>query len=616
MEEAPAKRPRLDTSIMTDHSANAAIADESNKNFPESDIALDTEYSHKPSSINGGIPGLFLVQRAREANERVFQIPENLDEKPVTNTPETHEIVLVDIPAKIPNDILEECNSQSRENIEDEAPVNSLTEPLYPFIFTRLSNYSSFSQDSNQQPLNTNSQDIIRGLDALDQLLTNPCAKMVYASDDLADASSDEDDNTDQTSSSEEESDSSSESDQEASPGPLVREHCLLDDDGSDDEKPKNGESNGAPKTKNEIVEIKPTSRPDIQLAEDAKLQRLGFIQQIVGDHVVVEGCVAGDYKVLDEDTPLFLESRKVIGVVCLVVAVNSETKIYDTFGRVQAPLYSIRFASVEEITELGLEVGMSIFYTLVNSKFILTRALQGIKGSDASNIHDEEVGEAEQEFSDDEAEAESKRRKKQEREAQRNVNSTVTTHQSQLPINNGPYTPLQRPSNYEDMLRSTPGRPSRPNNGQQERGRGRTRGQRNRGQGNRSHQSSRDNIYNNQQSQHQPLCNSLQNIPADFYQRPLHYSQQAPPISFTSYQYPQPSFHSLPQYQQPPMSGYSRPNQFQMQGNMHLNPAFLRSQIGMSQQIPAPPMNTGQHPNAQVQEILDRLKSAGHDQQ
>lgn len=48
-------------------------------------------------------------------------------------------------------------------------------------------------------------------------------------------------------------------------------------------------------------------------------------------------------------------------------------------------------------------------------SKFIFPSQLTRFKGSDASNVHDEEIGEDEVEFSDDEAEAAYKRQRARE---------------------------------------------------------------------------------------------------------------------------------------------------------------------------------------------------------
>ncbi|KAE8215433.1 hypothetical protein CF327_g1306 [Tilletia walkeri] len=59
------------------------------------------------------------------------------------------------------------------------------------------------------------------------------------------------------------------------------------------------------------------------------------------------------------------------------------------------------------------LTVGTPIYYAPTLSNAVLTAHLRKLRGSDASNLYDEEVAEEEMEYSDDEAEAEAKRRKK-----------------------------------------------------------------------------------------------------------------------------------------------------------------------------------------------------------
>lgn len=59
------------------------------------------------------------------------------------------------------------------------------------------------------------------------------------------------------------------------------------------------------------------------------------------------------------------------------------------------------------------VQVSRPVYHVPQRSKYVFTRDLVKFKGSDASNLHDEEVGENELEFSDDEAEAEYKRRRK-----------------------------------------------------------------------------------------------------------------------------------------------------------------------------------------------------------
>lgn len=85
--------------------------------------------------------------------------------------------------------------------------------------------------------------------------------------------------------------------------------------------------------------------------------------------------------------------------------------------------MYSVRFNEEEECKLF--KVGMLVFYSPDYANFVFTQTLK-VKGTDASNLHDEEIGDDDKEFSDvlfllifnsvneqDDAELEHKRRKK-----------------------------------------------------------------------------------------------------------------------------------------------------------------------------------------------------------
>lgn len=66
-------------------------------------------------------------------------------------------------------------------------------------------------------------------------------------------------------------------------------------------------------------------------------------------------------------------------------------------------PMYIIRLPSSSDTTHTA--VGAKVFYVPGRSTFLFTNALRQMKGSDASNVYDEEVDDREMEFSDDEEE-------------------------------------------------------------------------------------------------------------------------------------------------------------------------------------------------------------------
>lgn len=87
--------------------------------------------------------------------------------------------------------------------------------------------------------------------------------------------------------------------------------------------------------------------------------------------------------------------------------------QIFETFGSVQQPFYSLRFPASALPDPAIFTPGRAVFYSPKMATFVFTRDIRGMKGSDASNIFDEEVGAAEMEWSDDEAEQDYKRSQK-----------------------------------------------------------------------------------------------------------------------------------------------------------------------------------------------------------
>ncbi|KAI9783963.1 MAG: hypothetical protein M1839_002908 [Geoglossum umbratile] len=242
-------------------------------------------------------------------------------------------------------------------------------------------------------------------------------------------------------------------------------------DDGSDDEganKKGKAASDVQLRTKNEIEDVK-VIRPDINITGEMKIEELGEVDKIVDNLVLIKAKVSGDYQVLDSGSLLCSEDRRVVGVVS------------ETLGRVQQPLYSVAFNSAAQVTEEGVAVGMKVFYVEQHSSYVFTQPLKAMKGSDASNLHDEEIGEDELEFSDDEAEAEHKRRVKLEKQSlkdARNLGSGPNgrrgpkggwaerskhrdfgnnTQEGSVATTDldgdGPYTPLARPANMHELM-------------------------------------------------------------------------------------------------------------------------------------------------------------------
>ena len=216
-------------------------------------------------------------------------------------------------------------------------------------------------------------------------------------------------------SSSDDSTDTSSSDDSDAddyemlSPAEQAR-RLMAEDGGSDGDGKGKGRKAIAevPRTLNEKPD-EYVPKPTVAVTEDMKIEELGLVENMIENLALIKANTSGEYQVLESGSLLCLQDKTVIGVVS------------ETLGRVQQPYYSVRFTNAIAITEAGIEKGTKIFYVAQHSTTVFTQPLKAFKGSDASNLHDEEVGDDELEFSDDEAEAEHKRQIKQQRLAKRN---------------------------------------------------------------------------------------------------------------------------------------------------------------------------------------------------
>ncbi len=416
-------------------------------------------------------------------------------------------------------------------------------------------------------------------------------------------------------------------------------------DGGSDDEVGGAKASNATQlRTANEKPEeIIP--KPDIKITEDMKIEELGIVEGVVENTVLIKAKVSGEYRVLESGSLLCLKDRTVVGLVS------------ELLGRVEQPFYAVRFTNDAEIKETGVsDIGNTVYFVESHSTFVFTQPLKSMKGTDASNFHDEEVGEDEMEFSDDEKEAEYKKQQKLKRQGrkddrggrggyQNDPRRASVTHSHDgdnrsaygsgtLAMNyddapeyaDGGYTPLRRPTHTdgsqgqassvqrspEDNSNATKGR-------RNHRGRGaRGSGGRNRGHPDRPHgrtdESSSRGYYNNHagqppppHQQQQPFQFQPPHQPAISPQNPAYGPFSPSPISplpRTQYNYT-PQQQQQQQYGGPQHNPYSNfqaahTHAFQSQQmpppGSHVNPAFMAAlqqyQAGQQQQPPSPQFN------------------------
>jgi H/ACA ribonucleoprotein complex non-core subunit NAF1 len=226
-----------------------------------------------------------------------------------------------------------------------------------------------------------------RPTDSLDIALAGE--EMVFSSDEDEKKESEQDS---------EESLSGSSSDDEFSEDEGGRVHEVA----SDDE-----ETTGPLKTKNEIIdEPAPTVPSDFHLTTEMPIEFVGELFQVVEKTAIIKAAASGEFRILRDNSIFCFEDRQILGV------------LYETFGRVQSPAYSVKFNTEEEVQQLVPRKGQKVYYVVPASSFVFTATVKAVRGSDASNWHDEEVPEEEQEFSDDEKEMESKAKKKKKRKA------------------------------------------------------------------------------------------------------------------------------------------------------------------------------------------------------
>ncbi|XP_060602702.1 H/ACA ribonucleoprotein complex non-core subunit NAF1-like [Ruditapes philippinarum] len=174
-------------------------------------------------------------------------------------------------------------------------------------------------------------------------------------------------------------------------------------------------------RTKGELLpeDLPPLEELTITVDESVVLVEVGSIKSIVGILVVIQS--NENVPPLNDETILFVEGHKVLG------------QVFEVFGPVKTPWYSVRFNEVNNIEAKGLKVGMPVFCAPREdsfTKFVFVDSLKTIRGSDASWEDNNEPPEKHLDYSDDEAErrAKAKRRNKKfgDTEAENGEDSAV----------------------------------------------------------------------------------------------------------------------------------------------------------------------------------------------
>jgi H/ACA ribonucleoprotein complex non-core subunit NAF1 len=173
--------------------------------------------------------------------------------------------------------------------------------------------------------------------------------------------------------------------------------------------------------TKNEIVDTDIVVPSVSEVGLEEVLEKVGEVMNIIGNVVIVKGLPADSSravseKALDVETLLVFDDRKVLGHVRILYSQGTSSdpmQVYETFGPTSQPLYQIKFNQSYPLDTEKIRVAREVYHIPQRSNFVFMEYLKKLRGSDASNIHDEEPGEDEMEFSDDEQEAAFKQARK-----------------------------------------------------------------------------------------------------------------------------------------------------------------------------------------------------------
>ncbi|KAF8910108.1 Gar1/Naf1 RNA binding region-domain-containing protein [Gymnopilus junonius] len=190
---------------------------------------------------------------------------------------------------------------------------------------------------------------------------------------------------------------------------PTQKADADADADDDEDDALLNTTSGTYFQTKHEVQEANITVPDTDEVGPDEVLERVGEVMNILDRVAIVRGLPSealnrASDRALDSDTLLVFGDRKVMGY------------IYETFGPTSQPLYQVKFNSAYPLNPERVQEGREVFHVPARSRFVFVNQIKAIKGSDASNMHDEEPADDELEFSDDEQEAAWKSRLKRKR--------------------------------------------------------------------------------------------------------------------------------------------------------------------------------------------------------
>lgn len=153
-----------------------------------------------------------------------------------------------------------------------------------------------------------------------------------------------------------------------------------------------------------------------ITLSDETPIERIGHIRHIIeGKLLIIESLLHSPP--LNDDSVLFNSERRSIGL------------IYETFGPVEKPYYSIRYNDLGNILQRQIQLDQEVFYApkeTTYTKYVFVQELRALKGSDASWEDDNEPPKSAIDYSDDEQERAAKALLKEKRNAEDNTDESM----------------------------------------------------------------------------------------------------------------------------------------------------------------------------------------------
>ncbi|KAI6651588.1 H/ACA ribonucleoprotein complex non-core subunit NAF1 [Oopsacas minuta] len=176
-----------------------------------------------------------------------------------------------------------------------------------------------------------------------------------------------------------------------------------------------------------------------VVLEEGVQLTKFSCVSNLM-DTIVILASTPGTPP-LDAETRVFTSDRKCIGVV------------YETFGPVKQPFYSILFDSPQAIRAMGIKIGQPLYCSPADSQLTQFVFLKDVKkGSDASWIDDNEPPAEAVEFSDDETEQKERAERKAVSRANKQSNTGASHFNSPLSNSNGNQETIYSPMDVHNQ--------------------------------------------------------------------------------------------------------------------------------------------------------------------